>query len=222
MNTVIRRSVGRMVSASPAMSGVERKALLAMADDRSSAVVGEEIGLDRRVKLLARMSRVVDAEWLRVEAIGVGRVPAGVGTPECYVTVVEDDKPVLRVDVYAYGPDSFAFQDAILWRDNLIVGFGSHVHGISLADRSAITISLGSNFGHAYPTRDYLIVASGERLFRMEPDRSVLWKSERLGIDGVVVHEPGPTVVRGEGEWNPPGGWRSFALFAADGRPATH
>jgi len=167
------------------------------------------------------MSRVVDAEWLRVEGVRVGPVPAGVGTPECYVTMMEDDKPVLRVDVYAYGPDWFAFQDAIVWRDNLIVGFGSHVHAISLADRSAITIALGSSFGHAYPTRDYLIVASADRLFRMEPDRSILWKSGTLGIDGVVVHEPGPTVVRGEGEWDAPGGWRSFALFAADGRPAS-
>ena len=42
------------------------------------------------------------------------------GTPDCYVTLAEDDKPVLRVDVYAYGPDCFAFQDAIVWRDNLI------------------------------------------------------------------------------------------------------
>ena len=70
--------------------------------------------------LLARMSGVIDAEWVRVEPVRVGRVPAVVGTPECYVTVAEDDKPALRVDVYAYGPDCLAFQDAMVWRDNLI------------------------------------------------------------------------------------------------------
>jgi hypothetical protein len=137
------------------------------------------------------------------------------------VTVTEDDKPVLRVDVYAYGPDSFAFQDAIIWRDNLIVGFGSHVHAIAVADRSTVTIALESYFGHAYPTRDYLLLASGDRLFRMEPDRSILWKSEPLGIDGVVVEEPGPAVIRGSGEWDPPGDWRRFAVLAADGTPAS-
>jgi hypothetical protein len=177
--------------------------------------------LGKKVTLFARMSGVIDAEWLRVESVRVGRVPAAVGTPDCYVTVAEGDKPVLRVDVYAYGPDCFAFQDAVVWRDNLIIGFGSHVHAISLVDRSAITIALESSFGHLYPTRDYLLLASGDRLFRMEPDRSILWKSEPLGIDGVVVHEPGPTVVRGEGEWDPPGGWRPFAVFAADGRPTS-
>ena len=170
---------------------------------------------------VARMSGVVEPEWLSVISVRVGRVPPGGGTAECYVTVLEDDKPVLRVDVYAYGPDCFAFQDAIVWRDNLIVGFGSHVHAIALADRSATTVALESYFGHVYPTRDYLLLASGERLFRMEPDRSILWKSEPLGIDGVVVREPGPTVVRGEGEWDPPGGWRPFAVFAIDGRPAS-
>lgn len=167
------------------------------------------------------MLDVVDAEWLGVESVRVGGVPAAIGTPACYVTVADDDKPVLRVDVHAYGPDCFAFRDAIVWRGNVIVGFGSHIHAISVADCSATTIALESYFGHFYPTRDYLLLASGERLFRMEPDRSILWKSEPLGIDGVVVHEPGPTVIRGEGEWDPPGGWRPFAVFADDGRPAS-
>jgi hypothetical protein len=171
--------------------------------------------------LFARMSEVIDAEWSRVESVRVGRVPAAVGVPDGYVTVAEDDRPVLRVDVYAYGPDCFAFEDCIIWRDIVVVGFGSHVHAILVADRSAVTIALESYFGHLYPTRDYLLVASGERLFRLEPDRSILWQSECLGIDGVVVHEPGPKIVRGEGEWNPPGGWRPFAILAADGRPAS-
>ena len=169
---------------------------------------------DFQVTTIGRHSVIM----VRVEPVRVGRVPAVVGTPECYVTVAEDDKPALRVDVYAYGPDCLAFQDAMVWRDNLIVGFGSHVHAISVADRSALTIDLESYFGHFYPTPTYLLLASGERLFRMEPDRSILWKSEPLGIDGVVVEEPGPAVVRGVCEWDPPGGWRPFAISATDGR----
>ena len=171
--------------------------------------------------LLARMSEVIDAEWLNAETVRVGGVSAAVGTPDFYVSVTKDDKPILRVDVYSYGPDCFTFQDATVWRNHVIVGFGSHVHAISVADRSTITIPLESYFSHLYPTRDYLLLASGERLFRMEPDRSILWKSDYLGIDGVVVHDAGPRVVRGEGEWDPPGGWRPFAVFAADGRPAS-
>lgn len=176
--------------------------------------------LGRQVTFLARMSAVIDADWLAIEPVSVGPVPAAGRTPLCYVTVAEDGKPVLRVDVYPYQPDCYPFQDAIVWRGNLMVGIGSYVHAISVADRSTVTIALGSYFGHLYPTRDYVLLASGEGLFRMEPDRSILWKNEDLGIDGVVVHEPGPPVVRGEGEWDPPGGWRPFAVLAADGKPA--
>ena len=122
------------------------------------------------------MSEVIDGDWLSMEPVRVGGVPAAFGTPACYVTVVEYDKPILRVDVYPYPPDCYPFQEAIVWRGNLIVGFGSYVHAISMADRSTVTIVLDSYFGHLYPTRDYLLLASGEGLFRMEPDRSILWR----------------------------------------------
>jgi hypothetical protein len=92
---------------------------------------------------LVRVSETIDANWLRVEPVRVGFVSPGVGTPYRHVTVGEDDDPLLRVDVYPYEPDSFAFQAAVVWRGSLIVGVGSHVHAISIADRSAVTVALG-------------------------------------------------------------------------------
>lgn len=173
---------------------------------------------ERQATLFARMSEVVDGESLSLEPVRIGCVPAGVGTPARYVTVFEHDKPILRVDVYPDPTDCYPFQETIVWRGNLIVGFGRYVHAISLADRSTVTIALDSYFGQLYPTPDYLLLASGNGLFRLEPDRSVLWKKEDLGIDGVVVDDTGPPVVRGHGEWDTPGGWRPFAVMAADGK----
>jgi hypothetical protein len=167
------------------------------------------------------ISRVIGSEWLHLTPVRVGKIPSGQGTPDCYVTIVDGDRPSLRVDVYAYGPDCFAFTDAIIWRDNLIIGFGSHVHAIALADRSSVTVALGDYYGHFYPTPSYLLVASGTRLFRMEPDRSILWATEPIAIDGVVIHDAGPPVVRGEAEQDPPGGWEPFTISAADGRAIT-
>jgi len=169
------------------------------------------------VALHARMCTDVDPEWSSVDFVRVGSVPVALGTPQLYVVVADDEDPVLRVDVYS-DPDCFAFQDAILWRGNLVIGFGSHVHAVALADHSVVSIALEMYFGHLYPTDDYLLLASGTRLHRMEPDRSISWTSEPLGIDGVVVDQRGPT-IRGEGEWDPPGGWRPFAVMAADGNP---
>ena len=93
----------------------------------------------------------------------------------------------------------------------MVIGFGAHVHAVSMDDWSATTIPLGAYFGHLYDTADYLLIASAERLFRMKPDRSVRWQSPELGVDGVVVRSADRAVIRGEGEWEPTGGWRAVA-----------
>jgi hypothetical protein len=167
--------------------------------------------------MVPAISQVIGSEWLHLAPVRVGRVPLGQGTPDRYVTIVDGDQPSLRVDVYAYGPDCFDFEDAIIWRGNLIIGFGSHVHAIALTDHSAVTVELGDYYGHVYPTPNYLLIASGTRLFRMEPDRSVLWTTKPLAIDGVVIHHPGPPFIRGEAEQDPPGGWEPFTVSAVDG-----
>lgn len=161
----------------------------------------------------------LDSDWLHLNPVRVGRVPLSLPTPDRFVIVTDDGQPVLRIDVYSYGADCFAFEEAIVWRTFVLIGFGSHVHAVSIDDRSVATIELGSYFGHIYLHRDFLLLASGERLFRLQPDRSVLWKSPPLGIDGVVVREVGPVDILGEGEWDPPGGWRPFAVSIADGKP---
>jgi len=169
--------------------------------------------------LTATLSMTVAEEWRRVESVTVGRVPPGQGTPDRFVTVRNGAQPLLRVDVYADDEDASPFSDVSIWHGHAVVGFGHHVHAVSLAQRAVTTIQLDSYFGNLYPTRDYLLVASGVRLFRIEPDVCLGWTSEPLGIDGVVVTDPGPPVIHGQGEWDPPGGWRPFSLSAADGRP---
>jgi hypothetical protein len=167
----------------------------------------------------AKFSNVLDPDWLDLEPIRVGRVPPSLPTPDRFVTFTDDGRPLLRVDLYSHYPGCFAFEDAIVWRRLAIIGFGSHVHVISIDDRSVVTVELGSYFGHLYPHRDFVLVASGEHLFRLQPDRSVLWKSPTLGIDGVVVREIGSVDILGEGEWDPPGGWRPFKVSITEGKP---
>jgi len=41
-----------------------------------------------------------------------------------------------------------------------------------------------------------------------------------LGIDGIIVASTSDGVISGEGEWDPPGGWRPFRLSLATGVPA--
>jgi hypothetical protein len=168
--------------------------------------------------VVANISKVMDGEWCRVEPVVVGRNASGLGTLHRHVLVSDDERPLLRLDVYVHEADCYAFEDALIWQGHVVVGFGSNVHLVSLRDRSIVSLALGEYFGHFYPTTDYLLVASGERLFRIESDRSVAWTSDVLGIDGVVVSNPGPPVIVGEGEWDPPGGWQPFSLLSSTGR----
>jgi hypothetical protein len=169
--------------------------------------------------LAASLSPSIDPAWAQLEPIHVGRVPAGSGPPDPCVSVTRDGRPLLRIDVHAHAPHYVGFEEVIVWRDLVVIGFGGYVHAISALDRSVVSVELGSYFGHLYPGRDFVLLASGERLFRLEPDRSVAWKSAPLGIDGVLVHDVGTKVIRGEGEWDPPGGWKPFAVSVADGTP---
>ena len=164
------------------------------------------------------MSSAIEAEWESLTPVRVGGLPEHVATPDRHVSVLHDDDMLLRVELYSYGSDCFAFESTLIWRGNLAVGFGSHVHLVSLSDRSVTTLALGSYFGHLYLTEEYLLVASGERVFRIDPNRQVLWTSEVLGIDGVLLSDVGPPIIRGEGEWDPPGGWAPFQLLAESGR----
>ena len=46
---------------------------------------------------------------------------------------------------------------------------------------------------------------------------SIVWQSTELGVDGVVVSGVADGVIEGEGEWDPPGGWRRFRILLSSG-----
>lgn len=164
------------------------------------------------------IANTVDGAWLAVERVRVGRVPPGEATPARYVTVRRAGVPALRIDVYTGGDsESFAFETLLVWQQWIVIGFGHHVHLVSHVDRSVVTTDLGAYFGCAYPTARYLLVASADRLRRFELDGRLAWTSGELAVDGVLVHDSEGEILRGEGEWDPPGGWRPFELHAESG-----
>jgi hypothetical protein len=149
--------------------------------------------------------------WEQVKPLRVGCVPAGLGAPNAYVLIENDGAPFIRVDVYG-GVDCYAFEDVIVWREFVVIGFGSRVHMVNCQTQETITFEFASYFGHFYPGDDWLIIASGYRLLLIEPAGSVAWKTEMLGLDGVIVDSIEGAVIHGQGEWDPPGGWRPFQV----------
>jgi len=165
------------------------------------------------------LRHVLDPCWSGLPPLRLGPVPAGFGTPARHVMVEPDAGPPLRLDLHAHADDCHAFEEALVWNGLLAVGFGHRLHLVRLGDRSASSIGLGGYFGHFYAGDGYLLAASAERLFRIGADGAVVWASDPVGLDGVVVRLVADGVVEGEGEWDPPGGWRPFRLRLESGGP---
>lgn len=160
----------------------------------------------------------LDPPWTRREPLRLGHVPTGRGTPERYVAVEPSEGPLLRIDLYRSSDECFAFEEVCVWAGFVVIGWGHRVYLVEPRTRAVAALDLGHYFGHLYPAEQCLLIASAERLFCIERDGSLLWRSEALGIDGVVVDQIEKGVIRGQGEWDPQGGWRPFQVRLSTGQ----
>lgn len=170
--------------------------------------------------LFANLSMTIDSPWSAMEPLRLGGV-----RPACadlFVTISDEARPILRVDIYrSPEPECFAFQDAIVWYERVFVGYGESVYVIDPVKRTGSSIILDGiapYFGSFYATSERLLASSGGSLLRLKPDGSVLWITPDLGLDGVIVDSVENGVIHGEGEWDPPGGWKRFALQLDSGQ----
>ena len=168
--------------------------------------------------ITAEIRGMIEFPWLDTPVVRVGDVPSYLPTPDAYVTVADDDEPLLRVYVYAEGPAPF--REALVWKGWIVIGIGYDVHLVRPEGRDTRSVSLGSYFsyfGHLYPAEDRLLVASGDKLFCLTPDGGVAWVSKDVGLDGVIVNHVGGGIIYGQGEWDPPGGWKPFQVSLTTG-----
>jgi hypothetical protein len=151
-----------------------------------------------------------------MEPMRIGCISSGLGTPDNYLLVEKNERPLARIDVYDC-EGCYAFEDVQFWETYIAVGYGSHFYLVELDSRKVVDFELDGYFGHMYSGDGYLLVASASHLLRILPDGNVLWRSELLGIDGVIVHSVLDTMIEGEGEWDPPGDWKPFRLSLNSG-----
>jgi hypothetical protein len=168
----------------------------------------------------AELSTSIDSPWREMDPLRAGAFRPG--TADLFVTITEDVRPLLRVDIYRYQrPECIAFQDAIVWNNRVFVGYGESVYIIDPLTRISSQMflaGLAPYFGAFYTGPNYLLIASGDCLLRLGQDGRVLWVSCDLGLDGVIVKSVENGMIQGEGEWDPPGGWRPFALHLDSGK----
>jgi hypothetical protein len=165
--------------------------------------------------LKAEFNNVINTPWLGLEPIRLGGVPKPLVTADAFVLVSEHERPIARIDIYC---NHFAFKEVIVWQNLVVIGIGDEVYFVNVETGKFQTLRLGNYFGHLYTHNDLLLIASADRLFCLHADGRIKWISEEVGIDGVIVATIDDKFIDGEGEWDPPGGWKSFRLEANSGK----
>jgi hypothetical protein len=159
--------------------------------------------------------RAIDLPWTSMEPSQFG---SGPGTPAIYVLVRCDGSPHIRIDLFpSHEAEAYAFEEAIHWGRFVVIGWGEKCYIIDLATRKRSILSLGFYFAHFCPAEECLLIATGERILRFDADGTVAWQSDLLAIDGVTINNIRHDVIEGEGEWDPPGGWRPFRVDLGTG-----
>jgi hypothetical protein len=157
----------------------------------------------------------LEAPWRNLSPIRLGQIPPGLPEPHRWVTVERDGVPLARIDVYAEYLG--AFEELIVWHRWAVIGLGSSAHLVDPVTRQTHSVACDSYFGHLYPLQKHLLIASDSALQCLDEQGELVWRREHLGLDGVLVHEVADGVIKGEGEWDPPGGWQPFQLSLANG-----
>ncbi len=163
----------------------------------------------------------IDERWLSLEPVYLGIIPSGLGTPDVYCCVECHSQPILRLNLYG---DTYVspFQDGRVWQNWVVVGFAWQVHFVSLKKRErTFSYSLEGYFGSLYTTQNIVVVASATALWGFDREGQLLWQSEDLAMDGVLVTSIEGDRIGGRGQidWEPPDGvWVPFSLSLSSGK----
>ena len=159
----------------------------------------------------------ISEPWVSMNAVRVGKLPAGLGTPDRYVTVDSGERR-FRIDIYVPDYERCApFEEALIWGTSVVIGLGHYIFLVPLDTGDPKTIDVGSYFGQLHLKDDVLLVASESRLFRVARSGELIWTTRELGTDGVTVDRIQDGIVCGQGEWDPPDGWKPFSVSLDSG-----
>jgi len=165
-----------------------------------------------------RIVPVLEDEWREVAAVRVGEPEVAGEGPASYV-LAEDAGRRLRIDLFADRSRwIYVATEAIRWRGWIVVGFGYDVCLIDPVSRQVRTLPLAMYFSEFATGADYLIVASGIGLTRVDPAGEVVWCNEEVAVDGIRIDTISEGVISGDAEHDPPGDWRPFRVDLETGR----
>lgn len=166
----------------------------------------------------ATFAETLEDDWRNVPAVRLERRASHAGSPDRYV-LVEHGATRFRCEIFVTDPEAFPFEDVCIWQDLLIIGYGSTLYCVDIATRAARIYPLDGYFGSITMGDGYCLIASATCILRIDRMGAKLWESKEIAVDGVIISNVDDDTITGDGEWDPPGGWRPFALNLATGQP---
>jgi hypothetical protein len=143
----------------------------------------------------------------------------GTGPAEIFVLVDAGDRRIC-IAIQPHGPQAYPFRDAVIWKDLIVVGFGSALYAIGLKEQHCHVHEFSGYFGSLVSTDAFCLAASDEGVLRLAEDGTALWHQRGLAADGVLISDVSEGVIRGQGQWDAPDGeWVPFRLNLETGRP---
>jgi hypothetical protein len=146
----------------------------------------------------------------RIERLKIG-VEHG-DAPDTFV-FAELDGNKLVLEVRAPDEQAKAFSDVQFWRDLLLVGYGSAIYVVRLADRTHTLSPAGGYFGSFEVGDNHCLVATDSEIIRLSPQGLVMWRQGGLAADGIIINWVRNGRIEACGQWDPPdAAWTEFVL----------
>ena len=161
------------------------------------------------------VKNLMDFPWNAIDNISIGNIRRTKSTPDIYYLIKYKKQPFFVVNVY-YDYNS-VFRGAELLGNYLFVGFCESLFIINLVEKNTQNINMKGYFGELYKYENLILVSSALDLLCFNKDAELLWVSNDLGIDGVIVHNIDGGIIYGSGEFDPPGGWIDFKIKLSSG-----
>lgn len=143
----------------------------------------------------------------------------GKGLNSEHVIIYQDDQPFLRIEILVGAKNEYYFREEIIfWHDFVAIGLGEHAYIIHLENLDTEIIELGEYFSEFYKTNDLFLVLSGRHIYAVNEAGKSDWVARDVGIDGVVIDKIDGQYIYGQGEFDPPGGWKPFTVDLKTGK----
>ncbi|TGM58572.1 hypothetical protein [Leptospira adleri] len=144
-----------------------------------------------------------------MDPIVIGHRAANLPTADAFL-VVDDPAGLFRFDVYfrelAMPPKAWR------WDSVFIISGGPYLSLFNIANANLITVPIDAYVTAIYAQARQLFVSTASEVLCFDDNLDLIESYHNLGIDGVTIENVTNDSIAGAGEWDPPGGWRTFKI----------